>query len=93
MADRAGPGVAVTIAVGACSQVTEVSPADVAQVVSRDGIPFDPASIPPMMLDRCSARRVVLIGEQHFLVEHRQFVFELLRQLHSAGFRQLLIEI
>jgi len=92
LAGHAGLGVAVTIAVGACSQVTEVSPAEVAQAVSRDGIPFDPASIPPIMLDRFAVRRVVLVGEQHFLAEHRQFVFELLRQLHSSGFRQLLFE-
>jgi hypothetical protein len=85
-------GLAVAIGTGACSRVTEVSPADVAQVVARDAVPFTYTSFPATILDRLSDYRIVMVGEQHFLREHRQLVFELLRQLHARGFRQLLFE-
>lgn len=62
------------------------------QVVQRDGIPFEADSMPAAVLDRLAAHRVVLIGEVHFLREHRELVVELLRALHARGFRQLLFE-
>jgi hypothetical protein len=44
------------------------------------------------MLDRLASHRVVLVGETHFLREHRELMAELLRDLHARGFRQLLVE-
>jgi hypothetical protein len=34
----------------------------------------------------------VLVGETHFLREHRDLVVELMRELHARGFRQFLFE-
>jgi hypothetical protein len=75
-----------------CSQVTEVSTTELAQVVERDGLAFSLQSIPEEVLDRLATSRVVIVGETHFLREHRQLVVELLRELHVRGFRQLLFE-
>jgi hypothetical protein len=76
----------------ACSQITEVAPPDLAAVVSRDGLPFTVRSIPDEVLDRISPHQVVLVGETHFLREHRELMAGLVRPLHARGFRQLLVE-
>jgi hypothetical protein len=75
-----------------CSQVTEVSTQDLALVVERDGVPFTGQSIPQEVLDRLSHYKLVVIGETHGIREHRELMAELIRNLHSQGFRQLLLE-
>lgn len=75
-----------------CSLLPEVSTEELEQIVRRDGVPFDAESIPDEVLDRLASYRVVLVGETHFLREHRELMVELLRELHSRGFRQLLVE-
>lgn len=75
-----------------CSQATEVSTAELAQIVERDGVPFAVQSIPDEILDRLASYSVVVVGETHFLREHRELMAELVRDLHSRGFRQFLFE-
>jgi hypothetical protein len=86
----------VVLAVGfiatSCSLVPKVSTAELEQIVQRDGVPFDVQSIPDEVLDRLASHRVVLVGETHFLREHRELMVELLRELHAQGFRQFLFE-
>jgi hypothetical protein len=73
-------------------QVSRVSTAELEQIVQRDGVPFETQSIPDEILDRLASHRVVLVGETHFLREHREMMVELLRELHARGFRQFLFE-
>jgi hypothetical protein len=75
-----------------CSLQPQVSREELAPIVQRDGIPFDAGAIPAEILDRLAAHRVVLVGEEHFLREHRELVFELMRELQARGFRQFLFE-
>jgi hypothetical protein len=70
----------------------EVSTEELEQIVQRDGVPFDVQSIPDEILDRLASHRVVLVGETHFLREHRELMVELMRELHARGFRQFLFE-
>jgi len=83
---------AVLFIATSCSLLPEVSTEELEQIVQRDGVPFDVESIPDEVLDRLASRRVVLVGETHFLREHRELVAELLRELHARGFRQFLFE-
>jgi hypothetical protein len=76
----------------ACSEITEVASPDLAVVVARDGLPFTVQAIPGEILDRISPHQVVLVGETHFLREHRELMTGLVRDLHARGFRQLLLE-
>jgi len=62
------------------------------QIVQRDGVPFDAQAIPDDVLDRLADQRVVVVGETHFLREHRELMVELLHELHARGFRQFLFE-
>lgn len=73
-------------------QVTRVSTTELEQIVQRDAVPFEGESIPDEVLDRLSSKRVVLVGEFHFLREHRELIAALLRELHGRGFRQYLFE-
>jgi hypothetical protein len=73
-------------------QATRVSTADLQRIVQRDAVPFDSLAIPEEMLDQLAATRVVVVGELHFLREHRELIAELLRELHSRGYRQYLFE-
>jgi len=86
----------VILAVGfiatSCSLMPEVSTAELEQIVQRDSVPFDVQSVPDEVLDRLASHRVVVVGETHFLREHRELIVELLRELHARGFRQLLFE-
>jgi hypothetical protein len=83
---------AVAFIATSCSLRPQVSTAELEQIVQRDGVPFDAESIPDEVLDHLASHRVVLVGETHFLREHRELVVELLRELHARGFRQFLFE-
>ncbi len=91
-AARCATAVGLVVMAPACSQITEVSSPDLAAVVSRDGVPVTVQSIPDEILDRLSPYRVILVGETHFLREHRELLAGLVRDLHDRGFRQLLLE-
>jgi hypothetical protein len=75
-----------------CSLQPQVSREELEPIVQREGIPFDAGAIPDEILERLASHRVVLVGEDHFLREHRELVFELMRELHARGFRQFLFE-
>jgi hypothetical protein len=83
---------AVVFIATSCFLLPEVSKEELEQIVQRDGVPFDAQSIPDEVLDRLASHRVVLVGETHFLREHRELMVELLRELHARGFRQFLFE-
>lgn len=85
-------GLTAAIAVAGCSPTADVTAKELTAVIERDGVPFDGASIPGGVLDRLAANRVVLLGETHHLREHWAFVADLLGELHTHGFRELLIE-
>lgn len=72
--------------------LTRVSRSELESVVRRDGVAAPAGSIPGEVLDRLAANRVVVLGELHFLREHRELVAELVRDLHARGFRQYLFE-
>lgn len=78
--------------VTSCSLGNKVSTAELEQIVQRDSVPFVMESIPDAVLDRLASQRVVLVGETHFLREHRELIVQLLSELHARGFRQLLFE-
>ncbi|MGD2105338.1 MAG: hypothetical protein PVJ55_09560 [Anaerolineae bacterium] len=82
----------VAMVATSCALLPEVSTEELRAVVERDGIPFDADAIPPGVLDRLASHRVVLVGETHFLKEHRELMAELIRELHARGFRQFLYE-
>jgi hypothetical protein len=71
---------------------TRVSDEELASVVQRDGLPFAGDTIPDELLDRLATNRVVLVGEFHFLREHRDLMTSLLWELYGRGFRQYLFE-
>ena len=83
---------AVILLATSCSLRPEVSTEELQEIVRRDGVPFDAQSIPDEVLDSLASYRVVLVGETHFLREHRELVVALLRELHARGFRQFLFE-
>ncbi len=87
-------GIAALVAGGLYlwGRMTEVSTAELEQIVQRDSVPFDVQEIPDQVLDRLASHRVVVVGETHFLREHGDLMAELLRGLHARGFRQLLVE-
>ncbi len=48
---------------------------------------FVPGEVPEALVQTLSARRVILLGETHYVQEHQEFVLELLRRLHQSGLR------
>jgi hypothetical protein len=75
-----------------CSDLTGVSSLELEQVVARDGVSFAAESIPIGVLDRLAQHKLVVVGETHLIREHQEFMAELVQELHSRGFRQLLLE-
>jgi len=73
-------------------QLSRVSKTDLVQIVQRDSMAFNAGSIPDEAVDRLASNRVVIVGEFHFLHEHRELIAELVRELHARGFRQYLFE-
>lgn len=75
-----------------CDSLTSVDRSELSLVVDRDAISFVSASIPEPLINELASYKVVVVGETHFLREHREFLDRLLRDLHGHGFRQLLWE-
>lgn len=84
--------VGLLLLVGGCGGLTEVRSADLARVVQRDAVTFEGTAFPAAFFDMLAAHSVVLIGEQHHLREHREFLAALVDALHARGFRQVLVE-
>lgn len=83
---------ALALAFWACAGLAQLEEEDLAPILERDAVPFDLGSVPDAIVDRLAANRLVVIGETHFLREHRELTVELLSRLHARGFRQFLIE-
>ena len=83
---------ALALIATSCSLRPQVATEELQPIVQRDGVPFDMESIPDQVLDQLASHRVVLVGETHFLREHRELVAQLLRELYGRGFRQFLFE-
>ena len=64
-------GVVVGLAATSCFLSPKVSTKELEQVVQRDGVAFDAGAIPEEVLGRLASHKVVLVGETHFLHEHR----------------------
>ena len=75
-----------------CGGLTQVQSADLTRVVQRDAVAFEGTAFPTPFLDALASFSVVLIGEQHHLREHREFLAALVEALHARGFRQVLVE-
>ena len=84
--------IACLAAATGCSRTTGLPAADLRPVVERDGVSFTAQAIPAEVLDRLAQNRVVVVGETHLIREQGELLGELLRSLHSRGFRQLLLE-
>jgi hypothetical protein len=82
----------VGLAATSCFLSPKVSTEELKQVVQRDGVAFDDGTIPEEILDRLASHKVVLVGETHFLHEHRELMIHLVRELHARGFRQFMFE-
>ena len=80
------------VALLACSDVTELEAPTLAAIVARDGIPFAHDAVPVDVVEMLAGAQVVVVGETHFLREHREFVASLLGSLHARGYRQVLME-
>lgn len=83
---------AVAAAAPSCAVAPGVSSAELERIVRRDAVAFDPDALSPELAGFLSSRRALLIGEVHFLREHRELLVAFLRALHGRGFRQILIE-
>jgi hypothetical protein len=83
--------IGMAVMVTACSMTT-VERTELAEVVARDGVPFALTDVPPAVLHRLGAHRLVIVGETHLIREHHAFMAKLVERLHERGFRQLLLE-
>lgn len=61
--------------------------ARVRDLLDTEIITFEPATVPAELVHALSGRRVVLLGETHYVQEHQEFVLELLKGLHPHGMR------
>ncbi len=75
------PGI---LALAGC--VTAATPG-VRDVLDTEIVTFAPGEVPEALVQTLSARRVILLGETHYVQEHQEFVLELLRRLHPSGLR------
>ena len=83
--------VVLSSSVAACSSES-VSASDLSNVVRNDGIPFQTESIPSEVVEFLAPFQVVVLGETHLIREHHELVPALVAELHTLGFRQLLLE-
>ncbi len=51
------------------------------------------ATLPPGLSDAIAGHDIVLLGEQHYMLEHHRTVLALTRALHASGYRALACEM
>ena len=56
-------------------------------VLDAEIVTFAPGEMPDALVDTLSTRRVILLGETHYVQQHQEFVLELLTRLHPHGLR------
>ncbi|MEQ9319817.1 MAG: ChaN family lipoprotein [Polyangiaceae bacterium] len=61
-------------------------------VIARDGVPFEPGTLPPSLIERMAAQRVVMVGEHHGYREHHDLLLDVVKALHEHGTRWVLFE-
>lgn len=61
-------------------------------MVQRELVPFDGATLPTELVSWLRTRRVVLLGEEHGIVEHEALVLALAKALQTSGVRVLMLE-
>ncbi len=66
------------------------SPDTLREVVHRESVTFDHREeLPRELLETLAGRRVILLGETHYVQEHQEFLIQLIRALHPQGLRYL----
>jgi erythromycin esterase-like protein len=83
---------ALLLAAAACGNRSDIPRARIEPVVARDATFFGPDAVPDALAAALAGRRVVLLGETHYVQEHQDFLVRLLPRLHAAGFRFILQE-
>ncbi len=78
------PVVSIVFVLLAC--VTPDS-ARIREVLDTDLVTFESGTVPDELVDTLSRRKVLLLGETHYVQEHQEFVLELLIRLHPHGLR------
>ena len=66
--------------------VTAATPG-VRDVLDTEIVTFAQGEVPEALVQMLSGRRVILLGETHYVQEHQEFVLELLKRLHPKGLR------
>lgn len=84
--------VVILLVAVSCSNEPEISSLELEQIVRGESVPFDTQAIPDEIIDNLASYRIVVVGETHHLLEHRELLVEMLRKLHEHGFRQMLFE-
>jgi len=81
----------LALAVSGCGE-SSIAKTELAEVVVRDGVPFDLGNVSTTVIDWLADHRVVVIGETHLIREQRQLTAAVVEALHARGYRQLLLE-
>ena len=76
--------VAVTLSAAGCVTPGSQTMRD---VLDAEIVTFAPGEVPDALVDTLSTRRVILLGETHYVQQHQEFVLELLTRLHPRGLR------
>jgi hypothetical protein len=83
---------AVVLLLPACSLGTPDSSPALSQIIARDLLLFDRDRLSLEIYEQMAGMQVVFLGEMHYVHEHQDLLAILVRDLHPAGFRLLLIE-
>jgi hypothetical protein len=90
------PTLAALIFAAGFASCASVPLRQVEDLVARDALllesPRDASGMPKALLEATGGKRLVLLGEQHYVLEHREFLVALMGALAPRGFRTLAIE-
>ncbi|NIV16116.1 MAG: hypothetical protein GWN62_34125 [Aliifodinibius sp.] len=76
-----------------CEHSTEVvETRDLESAVRENLIIHNGEEIPRQLVDIAEQKRILILGETHYIQEHQEFVSKLLQRLHAEGYRIFLIE-
>lgn len=65
----------------------------VPEVLSEQAVFSEPAELAPELVNALSGRRVILLGETHYVQEHHEFLGSFFRATHAQGLRYFVQEM
>ncbi len=71
---------------------SKVNYAEIESAIETDILTFEDETVPDVLINDIRDKRIIIVGESHYIREHNEFVYLMLKKLSTYGFNVFLNE-